>query len=242
MPGIVGFVGIHESEEAQSLLQRMAKALHDQAGFEADLYTAPGLGLGKVSLKISNSEPQPIWNEDHTICIVMEGEIFDYEYQKQELISQGHRFYVNNDPEFVLQLYEHEGDDFAIDLNGAFIFAIWDQQINKLVIANDRLGLYPIYYTQDEGKLAFASKIGALLADRKLSRSTDLVALTQFLTFDHVLGERTFLRDIKLLPPASTLVYQDGQLSIQPYWNLEFPEFYQPKIYDQYLEGLEYYC
>ncbi len=240
MPGIVGFVDIHESEESQSLLQRMAMALHNEAGFDTDLYYAPGLGLGRVSLKITNPESQPIWNEDHTICIVMEGEIFDYERQKQELISQGHNFCVGNDPEFILHLYEHYGQGFAERLNGAFIVAILDENEKKLIIANDRIGLHPLYYFCHKGKLLFASGVRSILVDKDVPRSVDLVAIAELLTFDHVLGDRTLLNVIKLLPPASVLVYQKGTMSIRQYWELRYPDTYQPVEEESAIEQFNY--
>lgn len=241
MPGLVGFVGENEDQLNSGLLQDMLLVLMVKDWYKAEQFSQHGLGLGRVSLGYEKSPPQPLWNQDQSICVMMEGELFNTEENVRELQQRGD--YLGSYPhaELVLHLYEEYGDDFISRLNGAFIIVIWDQRTNKLVIANDRLGLYPFYYTQGPERLAFASKVGALLADRKLSRSTDPMALAQFLTFDHVLGERTFLRDVKLLPPASTLVYQDGQLSIQPYWDLEFPEFYQPRRYEDYLEGLEFY-
>jgi asparagine synthase (glutamine-hydrolysing) len=216
----------------------MALALKEEGWYQLDLHHDQDFGLGRVSLGISNPEPQPIWNEDETLAIVMEGEIYDYQDLKQYLMARGHRFQMNNDVEFVLHLYEEFGEDFAIKLNGAFVVAIWDRRAKKLLLANDRIGLHPLYYAQCGGDFLFASGVRALLADPKLPRRIDRLAIAQLLTFDHVLGDRTLLGEVRLLPPASLLTIRNRQLTIGPYWTLRYPDVYQQRSEEDYLEDL----
>jgi len=241
MPGLVGVVGDMSPEARDKLLRDMAQALKHEDWYQVHLCTDEGAGLGRVSLGILNPEPQPIWNEDHTLCIVMAGEVYDYESEKRRLIEQGHRFQVDNDAEFLLHLYEEHGEEFAVKLNGAFVAAIWEPRAQKLLIVNDRLGLRPIYYFEHHGFLAFASGVRALLVDPTLPRGVDPIAMAQFLTFDYVLGNRTLLGDVRLMPPASLLTFCDGSVTLRSYWVLEFSDLCQPVGEEEYLEGLVHY-
>jgi asparagine synthase (glutamine-hydrolysing) len=236
MPGIVGFAGKSDFVDGAKFINKMAKALDPGDGFQLDTFNEPGIGLGRVSLGISNREPQPIWNEDNSLCIILEGELFDYEDQKQNLIDRGHQFRIGNDAEFVLHLYEEYGEDFAVMLNGAFVAAIWDKTKRKLIIANDRLGLYPLYYSYHNGAVLFASGVRSILVDPTLPRDIDPTAIAQSLTFDHVLDDRTFLEAVRLLPQASLLIYQDGHFSIKRYWDIQYPDIYPLRSEFDYMD------
>lgn len=225
MPGLIGFVNA-DGRDPHMLLSQMARALEPEERFKVDAYAADGLGLGRVSLGILNPQPQPVWNETKTRCLVMEGELYDTAAQKEELSRRGRRLVLNNDPELALHLYEEYGCEFVHQLNGAFALAIWDTQARKLVIANDRLGLHPTYYAQVDGRLLFGAGVRAILADTAVPRAPDHIALAQFLTFDHCLDDRTFVAAVRLLPPASLLTWQDGRLSITPTWRPKQPRHY----------------
>jgi asparagine synthase (glutamine-hydrolysing) len=241
MPGLVGFIGDTSPEESRTLIESMAAALHPEPRFRRDLYATQGIGLGRVSLGLVNSAPQPIWNEDQSICIVMEGEIFGYQDLKKLLIERGHIFHYDNDPEFVLHLYEEFGEDTAIKLNGIFIAALYYKRENKLVIINNRLGLYPLYHSRTNGKFRFASGVRSLLADPYQPKKVDPITIIQFLTFDHALGSRTLLEDVYLLPPASILIYKDNDINIRSYWLLGFPEYYNSRSEQYYIDGFLHY-
>lgn len=236
MPGIFGRIDSTGEPGPERLLADMAAALKEEAWYRVDLYREDGVGLGRVSLGLVDPEPQPVWNEDHTVCLVMEGEVFDYQDQKQRLSDSGHRFASETAAEFVLHLYEERGTDFVSQLNGAFAIAIWDKHENILIIANDRLGLHPIYFTIQGRGFAFAAGVRALLADSTLPRTVDLVAIAEMVTFDHVLGDRTLLGDVRLLPPGSLATFQDGRLDVHKYWTIDFPDAYEVRSEESYIE------
>jgi len=242
MPGLVGFAGEFDPENAHNHIHTMAKAMSDQNWYKVETYIGEDVCFGRASLGLLNPEPQPIWNEDKTLCIVMEGEIFDYQESKQELVHSGHDFKVNNDAEFILHLFEEQGEDFAAQLNGAFVVAIWNQEKRELILVNDRLGLRPIYYAFYKGFFSFASGVRALLVDLALSRIVDPVAIAQMLTFEYPLDNRTLLTQVKLLLPASILTFHNGKVDIKSYWQLRFKDDYEfQKTEEVYIEGLIYH-
>lgn len=238
MPGLIGFIRSNPPGGSEEFLNRMAVALESQPFYQKDLYHAPGIGLGRMGLQLRNPDSQPVWNEEKTLCVIMEGELYETAELRQELTGRGHRFTSDNDFELVLRLYREFGEEFAIRLNGAFALAIWEPIDRRLTIANDRLGLYPLYYSEVGDGILFSSGVRALLADPELSRKVDLAAINQFLVFDHVLDERTLLKNVHLLPQASLLTFQDRKLDIKPYWTLQYPESYKPQSESDYLEGL----
>ena len=135
-----------------------------------------------------------------------------------------------------MHLYEEFGEEFAIKLNGAFIAAIWDHRRRRLILVNDRLGQYPLYYALYNGIFTFASGVRALLADPSLPRSTDKIAIAEFLTFDHILDDRTLIESVRLLPQASLLIYAENQLNIKPYWNFKYPDSYPILTEQEYMQ------
>ena len=241
MSGLIGIVGEMPPDTRHQLLKDMAQALKHEDWYQVDLHVGDGMALGRVSLGILNPEPQPIWNEDGTLCIVMEGEVYDYEEEKRRLIELGHHFQVDNDPEYVLHLYEEYGEGFALKLNGAFVAAIWDVQRKRLLIVNDRFGLVPLFYCHLRGHLLFGGGAGAILASPDYTPKTDAIAMAEFLTLEHVLGNRTLFEGIMLLPPASLLTCADEQLKCQSYWDLQFREEYGDHDENWYIERWIHY-
>jgi asparagine synthase (glutamine-hydrolysing) len=238
MPGIFGFHKPNDPSSGAALLEKMGRALEPEARFKLDVYTESDLGLGRASLGIVNAQPQPLWNQAGDICIVMEGELYDTQALKKQLVDKGYAFTANNDPELVLHLYEEHGDGFAACLNGAFAIAIWDRRSRLLLLANDRLGLYPIYYHQRPGVFTFASGVRALLVESELPRSVDQLAIAEFLTYDHILGQRTLLKEAHLLPQASLLKVRNGQLALTRYWTLKYADQYPFRKEEEYSEQL----
>jgi asparagine synthase (glutamine-hydrolysing) len=226
MPGIVGFIDRQPAGGSEQLVRQMATALEPADGYCVDLYHEAEIGLGRVSLDYVNSGPQPVWNAAKTCCILMEGELFDTQPLKQDLIGRGHQFHTGNDPELILNLYQEFGTEFASRLNGAFILAIWDRATKQLSIINDRLGLHPLYYSHGKEGLYFGSGVRALLVNPSLPRRIDYTAIAEFLTFDHVLQDRTYLEDVRLMPQGSIMTFSDHGLSIQRYYEIHYANPY----------------
>ncbi len=224
MPGLVGFVGPVASGEERPFLQKMARALESESRFRVEAHQEDGVGLARVTLGIANGAPQPHWNEAQTICVLLEGELYDTAVLRQQLEQKGHTLRTPHDAELILRRYEAYGEAFAAPFNGSFLIAIWDRPRQKLIVANDRMGQYPVYYAQQGARLLFASGVRAILADPDVPRDVDRVAMAQFLTFDHLLNDRTLLQAARLLPQASLLIVEGGEKRIHRYWTLRYPE------------------
>jgi asparagine synthase (glutamine-hydrolysing) len=228
MPGIVGVIGT----DAKNLLKCMYKSIKHEDWYRVDEHFSSPFNIARVHLGIINPEPQPIFSEDEGLCIVMDGEIYDYEEEKKRLKTKGYKFRVDNDPEFCLYLYEEYGEDFVKELNGSFSLVIWDEKNQKLLIANDRYGSRPLYYAHNDGRLLFASEVKAFLQDETFKKEINHEAVAEFFTFEYILENKTFFKGINLLPPASIFTYKNGQSSIKPYWDFEFVEEYdKPEEY-----------
>ncbi len=243
MPGIFGTIQPRlNQDQVNHRLAGMASALETEERFSSDFYTENGFGFGRISLKILNPESQPVWTDDQSVGIVLEGEVYNADILRGFLQGKGRVLRSNNTAELLLQLYLEDGDTFAAQINGAFIAAIWDQRSQKLLITNDRLGLFPLYYAQFAQGFIFSSGVRALLADPAVSREVDRVALAEFLTFDHLLQHRTLLQSVQLLPQAAVLIYQNHTLSIQPYYRFEQPDTYpmrpEAEYMDEFIEAI----
>jgi asparagine synthase (glutamine-hydrolysing) len=167
MPGLVGIVSeYNDSIDIKDLLLKMCQVIQHEKWYKTDTFIDKKLGLGRVHLGIFNPESQPIFNQDKTLCIIMEGEIYNYQNMKEECIAKGKKIYFNNDPELILHLYEEYGTDFVHKLNGFFTLAIWNEKTQELLIVNDRYGFRPLYYTEHNGYLLFGSEIKAILQDK----------------------------------------------------------------------------
>lgn len=239
MAGLVGIVDSRANKNAlEELLERMCKIIAHEDWYQTFLHTDDSVGLGRVSLNIFNPEPQPIFSKDESLCIIMDGEIHNYEDLRQKFVLPRDALPIGNDPELLLRLYAIHGLDFVAEINGSFSFAIWDSVQHKLIVVNDRYGLRPVYYTWTDHRILYASEVKALLQDPTVRRTLDNEAVADFLTFQIVLGDRTFLADIKVLPPASVLTYQNGRLSLQQYWDIDFQEDGEKLSENAYIEHL----
>jgi asparagine synthase (glutamine-hydrolysing) len=238
MPGLFGFISELTPDVSINLLNNMAQALRHEDWYKVDSFVGDEYGLGRINYGDEDQCSQPIWSRDKNFCLFMDGEIFDYDCLREKLIEKGYVFSVDSDAEFALHMFEEFGEDAFLQFNGSFIIAIWNANQRKLIIANDRLGLHPIYYSLKGKSLLFASGIRAILADNSISRQLDPIAITQFLSFDYVLGDRTYLENVKLLPPGSILTFIDEQLNIRPYWIMKFAENYAIQNEESLIEGL----
>jgi asparagine synthase (glutamine-hydrolysing) len=178
------------------------------------------LGMRRLSIIDLNGGQQPIWNEDRTCCIVFNGELYNFLDLKPELESRGHFFRTRSDTEVVLHAYEEWGPDCLRRFNGMFAFAIWDERVNRLFLARDRIGEKPLYYYQDSKRLVFASEIKAILADPVVPRQLNPRGLANFLCFGRAVAPETIYQSIHKLLPGHYLVAQDAQVRTNRYWEV----------------------
>ncbi|MCX5801654.1 MAG: asparagine synthase (glutamine-hydrolyzing) [Candidatus Eisenbacteria bacterium] len=225
MCGICGIVGAESrNPETRDTLEKMTRVMKhrgpDAEGFYLDEFVA----LGHVRLSIIDVEHgcEPMPNEDETVWIVLNGEIYNYIELRRELVAKGHIFRTRSDTEVVLHSYEEYGEACVDDFNGMFAFAIWDKPRRKLLLARDRVGIKPLYYTRQGGQFLFASEIKGLLENQICKRRADMGSVAEYMVRSYVTGERTFLVDVRKLEPGHLLVYQDGSLKKSKYWDVSF--------------------
>ena len=181
-----------------------------------------GLGMRRLSVIDLDTGDQPISNEDGSIVVVFNGEIYNFQDIRRDLEQRGHRFQTQSDTEVIPHLYEEYGEACVDRLRGMFAFALWDAKRQVLLLARDRLGVKPLYYYHDGRRLIFGSEIKAILQDPGVPRSADPRALDDMLTYGYVVPPRTCFQGICELPPGTLLRYAGGTLSTKPYWDLEF--------------------
>ena len=230
MCGIVGIVELLENQPLeqttlrQRLVQMLALIRHrgpDQFGIYLDQQA--GLGSARLSIIDLSHGQQPISNENDSLWIVFNGEIFNYIELRSEMERRGHTFTTTTDTEVILHLYEDSGPDCLRRLNGQFALAIWDATRRELFLARDRLGVRPLFYTRCGSTLIFASEIKAILAHPQVQAEIDPQAMDQIFTCWSVLSPYSAFRDIWQVPPGHYLVARNGEARLERYWQLSFP-------------------
>ncbi|MBI4723285.1 MAG: hypothetical protein HY769_09900 [Candidatus Stahlbacteria bacterium] len=207
MPGVLGIIS--RTKIDNGIIDRMIEELKHENWYKIDIHKGNFIALARVHLGTFNPLPQPIFNKSHTLCIFMDGKIYNNTHNLGE-------------PEFCLQLYEEEGDDFVKKLNGAFIIVIYDLKAQKLLIANDRYGLLPHYYTVMGDSFLFSPEIKAILLHPSAKKELNPKAVADFLAFGECWGDETFFNNINILRPASILTYEGQKLSIKQYWEFKY--------------------
>jgi asparagine synthase (glutamine-hydrolysing) len=221
--GIYGETGL--PEDARALTRAMCDVIVHR-GPDEDGYYADGpvsLGMRRLSIIDLTTGRQPIHNEDKTVWVVYNGEIFNFPELKPELLARGHKFYTNADTEVIVHLYEELGEEFATKLNGMFAIALWDTKARKLVLARDRLGIKPLHYAWQDGRFYFGSEIKSLLK-AGVSREIDLESLSRYFTYEYVPTPESIFAKIKKIPPAHLMVVRDGKSEVRRYWDVHFAE------------------
>jgi len=227
MCGICGVV--YSDPEARvdvSVLGQMVETLHhrgpDDRGTFVRSTVNPAVGLGHARLSIIDvaGGHQPMSNEDGSIVIVFNGEIYNFPALRDELTRRGHVFRTRSDTEVIVHLYEENGADCLAELRGMFALAIWDEPRQRLFLARDRLGQKPLCYHHDGRRFLFGSEMKAILAHPQVPREVDEVALHHYLTYQYVASPRTMFRAIRRLPPAHFLIWEKGEVRLERYWDL----------------------
>ncbi len=225
MCGIYGIAALREIPLPDpSILARMAGVTVHRGPDDEGLYSGPGIRMGMRRLSILDvaGGHQPLPNEDGTVQVVCNGEIYNFRELTADLERAGHRFRTRSDSEVLVHLYEEHGDDFVRLLNGMFGFALWDVRRRRLLLGRDRLGIKPLYYRQDGSTLAFASEAKAILALPGVSAALDATGLRAFLGLGYVPAPDSIFEGIRKLPPGCVMVCDSGVTGIRRYWRMKF--------------------
>lgn len=243
MCGIAGIVGADRSDVVEAAdIHRMCQTIVHRGPDDEGIHVQGhvGLGMRRLSIIDLSTGHQPIHNEDETVWIVFNGEIYNFPQLRSELKSCGHRFYTNTDTEIIVHLYEDLGSECVQKLRGMFAFALWDHRRQRLLLARDRFGKKPLHYALNAGRLLFGSEIKALLAVAPELTEVDLRGLLHFFYFGYIPDPLTAFSPIKKLPPGHLLEFADGQVQVREYWDLPAYGVYEPRSEEECLEELEH--
>lgn len=241
MCGIVGKLNFDpEDRIEQAWIEAMLAPIAHRGPDGRGVYLDRNVGLGHCRLSIIDvaGGGQPMANEDETVWIVFNGEIYNFQSLRRDLLVRGHLFRSRTDTEVILHLYEEYGVECVKHLRGMFAFAIWDAKRRRLFVARDRVGIKPLYYCRTKDALYFASELKAIIADPAVSREVCAPAIRQFLSFFYVPGENTLFQSVKKLLPGHYLVAEDGKVSISRYWDLQFTRERWVESFDEAAEEL----
>ncbi len=233
MCGIAGIIDLRGGREIdRRALERMSAALVHRGPDEEGLWTEPGIGLASRRLSIIGLADgrQPIFNEDGSVAVVLNGELFDFPERRAELAARGHVFRTACDTELLVHLWEEHGEELFSQLRGQFAFALWDRRRRTLLLARDRMGICPLYWSRQGDWLLFASEIKGLLASGMVSAAADVRGIDQAFTFFAMPTWRTAFQGVSSLSPAHHLKLELAEgaeppaIRERPYWDLEFPD------------------
>ncbi|MFH1835638.1 MAG: asparagine synthase (glutamine-hydrolyzing) [Methanobacteriota archaeon] len=226
MCGICGVFYFNGESADKQVLERMRDSMVYRGPDDCGIFLDGKVGLGHRRLSIIDliGGGQPIHNEEETVWIVYNGELYNHEDLRVELEGLGHRYYTNTDTETIVHLYEDYGPACVERMNGMFAFAIWDAREKKVFLARDRLGIKPLYYLRDGEKLVFASELKAILEHPDIPRVVDYSALNNYFTYGYIGSPDTVFEGVEKLPPAHTLVEDGVESSIKRYWRITFPK------------------
>lgn len=221
--GIAGKVCLREPVDS-NLLARMCEVVEHRGPDARGTFLDNGVGIGVQRLAIIDLETgdQPIFNEDGTVVVVLNGEIYNYRELREELSAAGHRLSTRSDTEVIVHLYEDLGDDCVDRLRGMFAFALWDRTRRRLLLARDRVGKKPLFYAVRDSTLWFASEAKSILQDPEIPRDVDLDAIDSYLQYQYVPHPKSAFSALRKLPPAHVLTWQGGRAEFRRYWKLSY--------------------
>jgi asparagine synthase (glutamine-hydrolysing) len=227
MCGIVGYVDLKRAGRVEErILDRMANALIHRGPDSRGYFVEPNAGIGTRRLRIIDLETgdQPLFNEDRSLALSCNGEIFNYRELRSELEKKGHSFRTTTDVEVLVHLYEDQGVGFLNKLNAQFAFAIYDRKDGTLFLARDQFGICPLFYTVVDDFFIFASEIKAILQHPSVPRAVNLTGLDQVLSLPGAISPQTLFRDIHSLPSGHYLIVRNNDVSVREYWDLDYPQ------------------
>jgi asparagine synthase (glutamine-hydrolysing) len=243
MCGIAGIVSNQTGGVERATIHRMCQTIVHRGPDDEGVFVKDGVGVGMRRLSIIDlaGGHQPVFNEDGTIWIVFNGEIYNFKQLREELEARGHHFSTHSDTEVIVHLYEDFGADCVDKLRGMFAFAIYDERRRRLLLARDRLGIKPLHYAFSNGRLLFGSEIKSILeVAPELAGSINSEALQQYLYFGYIPDPLTAFGAIQKLPPGHVLEFEKGEIRVRQYWDL--PQFasHTPRSEEECLEELEH--
>ena len=227
MCGICGFTGevLDENENREAVLRRMTDVITHRGPDSSGFYLGDGIAMGFRRLSIidiTESGDQPIYNEDKTLVLTFNGEIYNYRPLREELLARGHTFRTQTDSEVLVHGFEEWGPGLLNRLRGMFGFAIWNTKEKSLFLARDFFGIKPLHYSMQDGRFLYGSEIKSLLAFPGFRKKFNARALDRYISFEYMPPPETFFEDVFLLPPAHYLVLKDGKIEITRYWEPKF--------------------
>jgi asparagine synthase (glutamine-hydrolysing) len=224
MCGIAGKVYFAADRKVDpQMLRMMTDVMSHRGPDDVGIYQRGNVGLGHRRLSIIDLSPaghQPMCNEDRTVWVIFNGEIYNYKVLRRQLENEGHKFHSQTDTEVIVHAYEEYGTECAKYFDGMFAFALWDERCRRLVISRDHFGIKPLYYYHSSEFVSFASEIKAIFEDEEVSRELDEQALSNFLSLHYVPAPRTMFADVQKLRPGHTLVVEEGRVNIHKFWEL----------------------
>ena len=241
MCGIAGIVNHTSEPVSEQTLRKMLAYIQHRGPDQFGIYRDNNCGLVNARLSILDiaGGQQPISNEDQTLWIVYNGEIFNDLILKEDLLNKGHHFTTQTDTEVVLHLYEEYGVDFLQKINGQFAIAIWNSREKSLFLARDRIGIRPLYYSIIGSKFVFTSEIKTMLALETWNPEIDRDVLKEIFTYWGPLSPHSIFKNVFEVPPGNYLIYKNGETTIQKYWDLNFNEVSREKSENSYIEEFE---
>jgi len=241
MCGICGVINLDVSLHVDTVtLKAMNQRIVHRGPDDEGFYVSGNVGLAMRRLSIIDlqSGKQPVTNEDRTIWLVYNGEIYNYRELRAQLLERGHRFLSQSDTETIVHLYEEYGQECVRHLRGMFAFALWDAKQRQLFVARDRLGIKPLYYFHSKNVFLFASEVKAMLAHPQVHAALNREVLPEYLAFGYLAGTRTFFDGIQKLAPGHTAILnQTGQLQIEQYWDPSEAQNTEHRTDSQYVEA-----
>jgi len=243
MCGIAGIVSAVAGDEIDAgVIHRMCQAIVHRGPDDEGLFVKHGTGLGMRRLSIIDLSGghQPVFNEDRTVWIVFNGEIYNFPELREDLIKRGHTFDTHSDTEVIVHLYEEMGPDCVSKLRGMFGFALYDEPRRKLLLARDRLGKKPLHFAVEGQRLLFGSEIKSILVVSPDLATVNQEALLQYMYFGYVPDPLTAFSAIQKLPPGHLLEFQNGRIEVRQYWDLPQYGTHQPHNEEECLEEMEY--
>lgn len=245
MCGIAGIYHVHENNPIDKLLlQKMASILRHRGPDDFGFYFSSKIGLAHSRLSIIDISggKQPVHNEDQTIQVIFNGEIFNYIELRNQLINHGHRFYTQSDTEVIVHAYEQFGVDFLNHLNGQFAIALWDEREQHLILARDRVGICPLFYTMlKDGTFIFGSEMKAIFCYPGIKPEIDPAGINQIFTLWVNIPPQTVFKNVQELAPGHFLTLSRGEIKTHSYWSLQYPDEkdYDDKPFSYYSEKLK---